>query len=280
MGKNYTNGILMDFVKLQELIINWNKTFELEPEPVNDGVAEIKITGSLEVGGTLGIQIITDDDDGNGTLLTGGDSYQWYSNNQIIFGAINSLYTLGSKYQGSKIKVRVDYTDGEGNNESIFSSEVEIALIPEPEPEIIYYWTELGIISLEQAGLPEEQIPEVNSILNNEQINNLIILTELNVEQVYEYLLDYNLISDQIQESEPDYKPEPNPEPADTNKTYYWTEEGLQALIGLEVPQDQIPELNSILTEEQVNNFILATGFTLDEVYQYLVDYNLVTDQI
>ena len=33
------------------------------PEPVNDGVAKIKITGSNEVGSTLGIQIETDDKD-------------------------------------------------------------------------------------------------------------------------------------------------------------------------------------------------------------------------
>ena len=37
---------------------------DFEPEPVNEGVAEIKIIGSLVVGSTLTIQIIVNDVDG------------------------------------------------------------------------------------------------------------------------------------------------------------------------------------------------------------------------
>ena len=122
-GEGHTNQISTSSTKISAL----EPEPEPEPEPVNDGVAKITITGNKEVGSTLRIQIETNDNDGNGTLLTGGDSYQWYSNDNMITSATNSSYKVSSNDQGKKIKVKVNYTDGDGFSESIFSDEVTIS---------------------------------------------------------------------------------------------------------------------------------------------------------
>ena len=45
-------------------------------QPINEGSAEIQIVGINKVGETLTVNIVVDDPDGNGNLLTNA-SYQW-----------------------------------------------------------------------------------------------------------------------------------------------------------------------------------------------------------
>ena len=77
------------------------------------------INGAAEVGQTLSAVTtgITDDDGLQNVAFT----YQWLSDDAEISGATNSTYTLASDDLGKAIKVKVDFTDDAGNEESLTS---------------------------------------------------------------------------------------------------------------------------------------------------------------
>ena len=61
--------------------------------------------------------MIVDDPD-NG--ITNINSYKWYSNNNIV--GTNETYTVQTTDIGNKIKVEINYDDGEGFNETVFTN--------------------------------------------------------------------------------------------------------------------------------------------------------------
>lgn len=95
-------------------------TFDVAVTPRNDsptglpGIVGSAVEDQVLNADTSGIA----DDDGLGTF-----SYQWLRNGGIISGAQSVSYTLTDQDVGSQISVSVFYTDGQGNAESITSSQ-------------------------------------------------------------------------------------------------------------------------------------------------------------
>ena len=80
------------------------------------------ISGTVQVGETLTVDTSgIDDADG---LNDVSYSYQWLAGDMEIADATNASYTLGAGDQGKSIKVRVDFTDDAGHQESLTSQPV------------------------------------------------------------------------------------------------------------------------------------------------------------
>ena len=102
-------------------------TFELElevGESPEEAVSLPTISGTAQVGETLAVDTsLISDDDGldNATF-----SYQWIANDGTtdtdIAGATSSTYLLVSADAGKSIKVRVSFTDDQGNEEALTSA--------------------------------------------------------------------------------------------------------------------------------------------------------------
>ena len=112
-------------------------TNAVEPEHTNTpAVGQPVIGGEAQVGQTLtadtsGIQ----DQDG---LENAAFSYQWLGDDAEIAGATGSTYTLADADAGKGIKVRVTFTDDEGNDEALTSAAtnaVATASPAEPPPK-------------------------------------------------------------------------------------------------------------------------------------------------
>ena len=88
---------------------------------LNDGQAIFTIIGNAIVGETLFTDVLTDDPD-NG--ISSINSYKWYSNNNFV--GIDSTYKIKTTDIGNKIKVEINYTDGEGFNETVFTNETNV----------------------------------------------------------------------------------------------------------------------------------------------------------
>ena len=80
------------------------------------------ISGTARVGQTLTADI-TGIDDADG-LNNVSYSYQWLAGDMEIADATNASYMLGASDQGKSIKVRVDFTDDAGHQESLTSQPV------------------------------------------------------------------------------------------------------------------------------------------------------------
>ena len=90
------------------------------PTTNSPATGEPTITGTVQVGETLtadtsGIA----DADGLGNVQY---EYQWLADDSDISGATNATYTLVAADEGKVIKVRVTFTDDEGNDESLTSA--------------------------------------------------------------------------------------------------------------------------------------------------------------
>ena len=59
-------------------------------------------------------------------------SYQWLADDADISGATDSTYTLSDSGEGKAIKVRVSFTDDEGNEETLTSGATEAVATAEP----------------------------------------------------------------------------------------------------------------------------------------------------
>ena len=79
------------------------------------------ISGDAVVGGTLSASVT--DPDG---VQSGSESYQWYSNGELIAGATAASYTLTSDEGAESVTVVVRYTDAAGLRETVQSAGTDI----------------------------------------------------------------------------------------------------------------------------------------------------------
>ena len=87
---------------------------------VDSGDATVDIAGTEQSGETLTATFNDDDPDGAATGIT----YQWIRDaNTTITGETNSTYLLDAADEGHTVKVRIDYTDGQGFAEQIESAD-------------------------------------------------------------------------------------------------------------------------------------------------------------
>ncbi len=77
----------------------------------------ISVSGSAVEGGSLLASTDVADADGLGTL-----GWQWLRNGEVIGGATGTRYNLTAADIGQQISVRLSYTDGKGNAETLSSS--------------------------------------------------------------------------------------------------------------------------------------------------------------
>ena len=96
-------------------------TGEAQQTPANSPATGMPtISGTAQVGETLtaGTLDIADDDG----LANVSFSYQWLADDSDISGATNATYTLEEAEEGKAVKVRVNFTDDAGNEESLTSA--------------------------------------------------------------------------------------------------------------------------------------------------------------
>ena len=89
------------------------------------------ITGTAQTGETLTTNTsgIADADGLNNVQY----EYQWLADDADISGATNATYTLAAEDEGKAITVQVDFTDDQGNEESLTSGATD-AVAPSPAP--------------------------------------------------------------------------------------------------------------------------------------------------
>ncbi len=98
-------------------------TEEVAAKDNNAATGEPAITGTAQVGQTLTANTSgISDADGLDNVTFG---YQWLSDDADIEGATNSTYVLTGKDEGKTIRVRVTFTDDEGNEETVTSAATE-----------------------------------------------------------------------------------------------------------------------------------------------------------
>ena len=108
-------------------------TAEVEGRPNSPATGQPTISGTAQVGETLTASTsgIADSDGLNNATF----SYQWVRNDgsadSEIGGATGSTYTLDAADEGKTVKVRVSFTDDEGNDEAL-TSEPTNAVAPLP----------------------------------------------------------------------------------------------------------------------------------------------------
>ena len=95
-------------------------TAEVEERPNSPATGAPAITGTVQVGETLGADTTsTADEDG---LENAAFSYQWLAEESDIPGATARTYTLSNSDEGKAIKVKVSFTDDAGNDEELTSA--------------------------------------------------------------------------------------------------------------------------------------------------------------
>ncbi len=87
------------------------KTVLVDVNAVDNGVADVTITGTLAAGGTLSALIGQDPD---GLWIGGSDTYQWFRDGVAIDGATGVDLVLTSDDIGHNFSVRAGYTDAQG----------------------------------------------------------------------------------------------------------------------------------------------------------------------
>lgn len=103
------------------------KTVTLDVLAVDDGVAEVTITGTAAPGGTLSAVIGADPD---GPWIGGTDTYQWFRDGVAIGGATGIDLTLGTADVGHVFSAQASYTDGQGFVYTSASAPVSTATDP------------------------------------------------------------------------------------------------------------------------------------------------------
>ena len=104
---------------------------EQTPPENNPATGAPTISGTAQVGQTLTADVTgIADEDG---LDNVSYAYQWLAEDADIAGATGATHTLTSSEQGKAIKVRVSFTDDEGNDESLTSAATDAAA-PPPTP--------------------------------------------------------------------------------------------------------------------------------------------------
>ena len=116
------------------------------------------ISGNAQVGDTLtaDTSAIADEDGRENAAF----SYQWLANDAAIQGATNLTYILAEADEGKAIKVRVSFTDDEGNNETLTSAgtgAVAAANIPATGAPTISGTARVGeVLTADTSGISDE----------------------------------------------------------------------------------------------------------------------------
>ena len=111
-----------------------------EEDQNNPATGAPTISGLAQVGETLTAETsgISDDDGLNNATY----AHQWVGDDADISGATKSTYTLVDTDEGRTIKVRVSFTDGAGNPESLTSAPTApVAPAPEETDISIPIWS-------------------------------------------------------------------------------------------------------------------------------------------
>ena len=99
-------------------------------QPNSPATGAPTISGTAQVGEELTASTagIADEDGLDNAAFT----YQWQAEGTDISGATSSTYTLAEADEGKAIKVRVSFTDDEGNDETLTSGATEAVAAAEP----------------------------------------------------------------------------------------------------------------------------------------------------
>ena len=97
-------------------------------QPNNPATGVPTISGTVQVGETLTADTsdIADEDGMDNAAF----AYQWLADDAAIAGATGSTYTLVEADEGKTIKVRVSFTDDEGNDETLTSAATVAVAVP------------------------------------------------------------------------------------------------------------------------------------------------------
>ena len=150
-------------------------TAAVATRPNNSANGTPAITGTAQVGETLTANTsgIADNDGLTNVFY----SFQWISNDGStdtdIQGATGSTYTLVSSDEGNAIKVRVSFTDDEGNDESLISAVTVVETAPLPDDS----GTEVVTDPDEE---DKESVESEPVKVEPEQTNNTPLTTETN----------------------------------------------------------------------------------------------------
>ena len=103
-----------------------------QPPPNSPATGLPTISGTGQVGETLTVDTNDiHDPDGTGDAVF---TYQWLSEETEIVGATDDIYTLTDAGEGNRIRVRVSFTDDEGNPETLTSEATDTVAGRPPEP--------------------------------------------------------------------------------------------------------------------------------------------------
>ena len=103
-----------------------------QPPPNSPATGLPAISGTAQVGETLTVDTNDiHDPDGTGDAVF---TYQWLSEGTEIVGATDDSYTLTDADEGNRIRVRVSFTDDEGNPETLTSEATDTVAGLPPEP--------------------------------------------------------------------------------------------------------------------------------------------------
>lgn len=94
------------------------KTVTINFAAVDDGTAPVLLTGTAALGGTLAAFLGFDPD---GEIVAGSETYQWLRDGNVVLGT-DATYEVVAADVGHDISVRVVYTDGQGNVNSVGST--------------------------------------------------------------------------------------------------------------------------------------------------------------
>ena len=113
-------------------VLTSDATETVTPKPNSAATGQPTISGTAQVGETLTVDTASiADADG---LANASFSYEWLADETVIAGATDSTYSLVAADEGKAIKVRVSFTDDEGNDETLTSSVTTAVAAAAPTP--------------------------------------------------------------------------------------------------------------------------------------------------
>ena len=122
----YTLVLIPDTELLTEISAQQTANTPAEGQPTIDGTARVGETLTAD------ITAISDADG----LVNAVFSYQWLADDAAIAGATGSNYTLTDSDAGKTVKVRVDFTDDQGSDESLTSEATDTIAEAQDQPRL------------------------------------------------------------------------------------------------------------------------------------------------
>jgi Ca2+-binding RTX toxin-like protein len=144
------------------------KTVTLDVHAVDDGVADVAITGTAAAGDTISAVIGSDPD---GFWISGSDTYQWFRDGVAIVGATGIDLALTHADIGHKFSVQASYTDGQGFTYTAISAPLAAPVSSETDPVGI-----VGVTGIPGGGLPP-RIAAFNTLSDPD--NGVVLGTEI-----------------------------------------------------------------------------------------------------